>query len=273
MTNIPVTVAKVYNKLVGLRPWLDKAANIDSPHTYGEPQIQAAIPGILRRFERDTNITIMPTQYTTDIASLNSTVLGGQLSPYPVVEIDPGDYYEEMAREYFPIKLPKRPIRTVQLIEIKIGSQSIFKIPPEWYSVKKRAGHFSVLPVYGPALIAANTIAFAQLTMTFGPRGYMPNALHQHFIAGLPDGFETAYEFADLIYVLESYVALEVLKHIAELADAGLVGVSMGGGPSSESYNYSRFQSRKAELEADVKSFQNTWTEQEGGNTFLLGGV
>ena len=267
-----ISLAGIKGKLVGLDSWLAAAARQSVP--YDDQRIVSNIPAMLRKFERETTVQIRAVQVITRDDGTYTTTSGGVTTAangLPIKKEDAYTYYPDDASSYFITNLKTRPVQSVQRVRILFGGTQILGIPPEWYEVDINSGAFQILPVAGSLLFAQYSSSFALLQAGFSNRRFIPHVVHFDYVAGLPVGWETDYEYADLLRVLEEYCALAVLNDIAHLADAGLSGKSISGGGAGESYNYTRFMDRKAELAKSVQDFADTWKTQE--SPYMLGGL
>lgn len=254
----PVTVQGIKDRLVGLGPWLDAAANLPAPYAYTDAKIAGVIPAMVRDFERKSRIRTSLTQFSTNPSGAYPAT-----PAVPLVEEDPSDYYVDAAAAYFRVSLKNRPVQKLQRVAVYAGDQLIYEIPTNWLSLKKREGVLFTIPTYGSLMVNAGITAFAQLSVAFGSYDYIPNALHLDYVAGLPAGWETSDEYADVLRALQEYCAYAVLNDIAHLADAGLSAFSASGGGGGQSLSYTRFADRKAELLQSVTQFCDEIKEQE----------
>lgn len=266
---MPVTVQGVKDRLVGLGPWLDAASNLPAPYTYGDAAITALIPAMTRDFERKTRVRTSPALCSTNPYDAGAAATAASLG-IPLVEEDPYDYNGDMSSTYFRITLKQRPVQQVMRVALYIGATNVLSIPPAWLVLKKREGVLHTIPTMGALAINAGITAFAQLEMGFGVTDYLPSSLHVDYVAGLPTGWETIFEYADILRALTEHCALGVLNDVAHLADAGLSGLSASGGGTGQSLQYTRFSDRKQELESSVMAFVQQIKEQE---TPILFGV
>jgi hypothetical protein len=255
-----IEVTDVKSHLVGLGPWLDAAAQCK--FRYDDKVIATKkIPQVVRTLERETLFRINPIQV---VSSPDGTYDSGQsnYSTLPsgrMLLIEDGyTYRREMAQEYFTIQLRQWPATTVQRVRVVIGTSTVFTMPAIWYSLESKTATFSIQPVYGPLLISSLN-AFSALEFTFGAKDYLRNAIKVDYQAGLPVGWESLSEFADIYKWVCQAIALQILEDVSELADAGLISVSAGG----DTRTYSRFKDRKEELKAAVDNFRTTLQEQE----------
>lgn len=259
-----VTVEGIRGKLVGLDAWLAAAEQQVVPYDSG--RIRKNVPAMIRAFERKTNVQIRACQVITRDDGTYTNKVNGKSVPtngLPLKKEEAYTYYPDEARSYFITNLKTRPVQSIQRCRILFGNTRVLEIPPEWYEVDQQSGSFQILPVSGSLLFAEYSSSFALLQAGFSNRNFIPHVVHFDYIAGLETGWQDDDEFADLLRILESFCALSVLEDIAHLADAGLSGKSISGGGSGESYQYTRFLDRKAELQKAVDDFAETWKEQE----------
>ena len=268
----PVSLSGIKAKLVGLDSWLAAAAKQAVP--YDNARIIANIPAVLRKFERETTVQIRPCQVITRDDGTYTTTTNGITAAkngLPIKKEDAYTYNPATAYDYFITNLKTRPVQSLQRVRLLFGTTLILAIPEQWYELDMQSGVFQILPVQGSLIFAEYSSSFALLQAGFQNRNFIPHVVHFDYVAGLPAGWETDYEYADLLRVLEEYCALAVLNDIAHLADAGLSGKSISGGGAGESYNYTRFADRKAELTASVQEFKDLWKAQE--SPFMMGGA
>ena len=266
-----IQVTDVKQHLVGLGPWLSAAAQ--SQFAYDDNVIAGKAVQCTRDFERRTKFRVTPLQICS---SPDGTYDQGQ-QQYSLVNgstllIEDGyEYRRDMAQEYFTVQLRQWPAVKVQRVRVVIGSQTVFEMPTDWYSLEQKPGLFSIQPVYGPLLISSLN-AFSALEFTFGPKDYLRNCIKIDYLAGLtnlvPGGdWPSCSEWSDVYRCITQMTALQVLNDVAELADAGLASVSAGGDQRA----YTRFEKRKIELQQAIDSFIETLTWQE--TPFPLGFV
>ena len=260
-----LTVQGIRAKLVGLDAWLEAAERQAVP--YDSARIRKNIPAMVRRFERDTTVQVRACQVITrddGTYTVRDPITGKIVGAngLPVKKEEAYTYYPDSARDYFLTTLKTRPVQSVQRVRILFGQQQVLEIPRQWYEVDGQSGSFQILPVAGGLMYGAAGASFALLQAGFGNRAFIPHVVHFDYTAGLPVGWHDDDEYADLLRALESACALSVLEDIAHLADAGLSGKSISGGGSGESYQYTRFADRKAELKAAVDDYARLWKEQ-----------
>ena len=267
-----ISLAGIRSKLVGLDSWLSAAAKQSVP--YDDQRIVNNIPAVLRKFERETTVQIRGVQVITrDDGTYAQNVNGvvTALNGLPIKKEDAYTYYPDSAQSYFITNLKTRPVQSVQRVRISFGQTEILHVPSEWYEVDQMSGSFQIIPIGNHPFFGRYASSFALLQAGFSNQRFIPHVVHFDYVAGLPLGWESDYEYADLLRVLEEYCALAVLNDISHLADAGLSGKSISGGGAGESYNYTRFMDRKAELTQSVKDFSETWKVQE--SPYMLGGL
>lgn len=259
-----ITVEGIRGKLVGLDAWLAAAEQQVVP--YDTARIKKNIPAMIRRFERETTVQIRGCQVITRddgtyTATVNSKLVG--TNGLPIKKEEAYTYYPDQAYSYFITNLKTRPVQSVQRVRIMFGNTLVLALPDAWYEVDKQSGSFQILPVNGSLLFAEYSSSFALLQAGFGNKNFIPHVVHFDYVAGLETGWQDDDDYADLLRILESFCALSVLEDIAHLADAGLSGKSISGGGSGESYQYTRFMDRKAELQKSVDDFVALWKQQE----------
>jgi hypothetical protein len=265
-------------QIVGIGPWLTAAAALPSPQTYDDDNITTVIAKVIRKFEQETSFTINPVQIWTHVTRDNPNPYG-----LYVMREDPYDFNTPDSNEYFRIKLRHHPIYKMQRVRVMFGSLTVYTIPWEWYQIKERAGIFHVITQFGSLAVSSAAAAFALIVAGFGWKDYMSNALAVDYICGLPDAnagnlgagngpgdclnagmsWYDAPEWQALRLCIEKYAAAEMLKNIANLADAGLRAVSTSGAGASEALEYTRFADKIAELMNDVNEFKATLEDQE----------
>lgn len=268
----PVSLAGIRAKLVGLDSWLAAAARQEIP--YDNARIVKNIPAMLKMFERETTIQVRGCQVVTRDDGTYTKSVGGKLvgaNGLPYKKEEAYTYYPDNAYNYFLINLKTRPVQAVQRCRIMFKDTTVLEIPPAWYDVDSQSGQFSILPVQGSLLFAEYSSTFALLQAGFQNRTFIPHVVQFDYVAGLPNGWEEDDDHADLLRCLEEFCALSVLNDVAHLADAGLSGKSISGGGTGESYNYTRFADRKAELAQSVKDFVDIWKGQE--SPFMMAGL
>lgn len=276
----PISIQGVLRHLVGLDYWLNAAAT--SRARYDDAAILATVPAVLRRFERDTLVSLTPRQVITFNDGTYANVAlafgagGTATNGLRIKWEDAYPYYPKDAEEYLAVPLKTRPVWNVQRCRIMLGSRDILDLPPQWFVVDAHSGRFQIIPVSGTMYGSSLTAGYALLQMGFGSSQYVPHSLHFDYVAGLNGiltdpvtqavtygGWWADPDYSDLLRVVEEYVALQVLNDIAHVADAGLSGKSVSGGGSGESYSYTRFMDRKAELQKDIDAFTSTFGDQE----------
>jgi hypothetical protein len=271
----PISLAGIKAKLVGLDSWLAAAARQGTP--YDDTRIISNIPAVLRKFERETTVQLRATQvitrddgtYTQADPSNSGLVIAK--NSLPIYKEEAYTYYPASAFDYFMTNLKTRPVQQIQRVRILFGNTTVLAIPHEWYELDTQSGSFQILPVQGSLLFAEYSSSFALLQQGFQNRNFIPHVVHFDYVAGLPVGWETDYNNADLLRLLEEYCALSVLNDIAYLADAGITGKSISGGGAGESYQYDRFAQRKAELQKNVDDYKALWKEQNSP-VMMMGG-
>lgn len=269
----PVTVADVKTKLVGLDPWLCAAAQSDA--AYDDARIAREIPAMIRRYERETQFRVNQAQVvanpdgTYNNAGLTTNLAGDM----PLVVDAAYPYYRRLAmEEYLVTTLQHRPVQQVQRVRIMLSpTDSLLHLPAPWYRVDGRSGRLWIVPYQGSVLVTTNLIGLTILQAAFAGKDFLPNSIAIDYIAGLPSGWTSNPEWADLRRSLEEYCALAVLNDIGEMFDAGMLSKSISADGAGQSLNYDRFARRKQELQMSVERFQQTLQAQE--TPFLLGAV
>ena len=269
----PISYQGIISHLVGLDHWLENAGRSRSAYT--QASIEKMVPAAIRRFEAATHFRIGQAQVIT--SSDGSYTADGKTSSdpaypgTPVIKEGGYTFYREDARNFFRVVLKTKPVQVVQRLRIVYQGAQIFSVPRSWYSVDGNSGQFEIVPYYGAAFGLGVSQAFSVMQANLGCATYLPNALQFDYIAGLPAGvLNTASglveggwwddpEWAHLRDGLEKYLALEVLKDISQLADAGLTNVSTQG----DSRNYSRFMDRKKELSDDFEMFKRDFVDTQ----------
>lgn len=244
----PITVRDIMQHLVGLDAYLQDAAN--SKAQYDSAKIESLIPARIRDFERQCQVRINPVQCVVYPDGTYDGENGLDADGTREVIVDrPYDYYKTEAIEFFRITLRNRPVQQVQRCRLMWNTDdTIFTFPSDWLRWNDRAGTFHIMPYRGAALASGAALAYTQIGASFGYRDYVPGIICVDYIAGLPSGWETTREWADVKRAVEEYCAYGVLCDIGELYDAGLVNKSIGADGLSQSWSYDRFQRRKEEL-------------------------
>lgn len=266
--------ASVKQHLVGLGPWLDAAAALPAPYTYNDANIGEAITSASLRFQRETQFTVDPVQVWSYDDGTNPTATDPVTNaPYENLIIDePYDFYQEDACEYFRVRLKRRPVLQVQRLRVLYGapqlgqgqSQQLYDIPAPWINLKQRSGITYVIPTYGTlSLTSAATAGFAFLGAVMGNRNYLPNSVAVDYVAGLSSNWYDSYEWSDLRRCIEQCAAVQVLDDISDMADAGLLSVTVSGANTSETRQYDRFKPKKERLEKLIDRFKATLTDSE----------
>ena len=263
---LPVTYEGIVRHLTGLDHWLENAAR--SRSKFDREAILKTVPAMVRSFEAQSNFYVTQRQITTlDDGAYRDPATGLSFDPAwpgtPTVH-EPGyTYYRSDADEYFRLILKRRPVLAVQRLRLTYGQEVLFSFPHQWISLDNQSGQIEIIPAYGSASFGAFSAAFRYLGASVGSSGYLPNAIQVDYVCGLPapvlDPVSGAYyggwaddpEWAHLLDAMEKYCALRVLESIAQLPDAGMDTVSVAG----ETRNYTRFEKRKAELQAGWDRF------------------
>lgn len=260
----PIVISDILTHLVGLDKWLEAAKC--SVAAYTDAKIMSLIPAMLRRFERESNFTINQVQcYTANDGAYTNA--GGTLSldatPIKARKEDAYDYIQSDSREFFHIILRHRPVINFQRLRLSWnGHSDFFTAPTSWLQWDKYSGRVHLVPYTGAAYIQSAAITVG-LIGEFARRGYVPGVVHVDYQAGLPSGWQTDEDWADLKRVLGEFCALAVLNDISELYDAGIINKALSGEGMSQNISYERFTRRKQELSASVSTFQATLNEQE----------
>lgn len=261
-----LTVQGVKKRLVGLESWLRVAARPEIGYT--DSTIEAVISARVREFERITRFRINPVQVVTRRDGVYA-VEGERLDvtdTYEVVDEPAYHYHRPDALDYMHTTLKNKPVRQVQRVRIILGTQTI-DIPSQWYNLDGKSGKFYIVP-YNAGVISITGYTLAISVMR---SAYVPAVVHFDYIAGLPDNWRETSEWSDLTIHLEEFAALQVLYDISELYDAGTMHTAIQTTGIDQSLDYSRFASRKQELEAKVDKFHKTIMAQE--TNILLTGV
>lgn len=193
------------------------------------------------------------TAFTTQSFSVNSMEVLDEFG-YP--------YYSTNGTEFFNTTLRQKPLLSVQRLRLMYnGVQLIYTVPPNWYSIDKKSARFYVLPNAGAtSLMAAQAVL---LSYGIAMSDHLPNFLFFDYQAGLPTGWETSHEWSDILQVLSEYCANKVLEDIAHVVGPGVTGKNVSAAGLSQSLNYDRFQTRKAELIASTQKFIANLVSQE----------
>lgn len=259
-----ITIADVKSHLLGLETWLSRA---DECAGYDDARIAKNLVGRIREFERMIQFRVNAVQVVTEkdgtyveegaTRNLDDTLEVFQDSPMP--------YYSDDSIEFFKVRLREKPVQTVQRIRLKIASQTLMEIPPDWFVFDQNSGKVWLHPYSGSVSIQGTYIAFATIQLSFGNRRAVPALIHADYIAGLPDGWEELNEWQDLRIALEEWCAIQVLGDISELYDAGLLSKSVSGEGFQQTLNFSRFQKRIENLTNKVMRFADDFKAQTTG--------
>ena len=175
-------------------------------------------------------------------------------------------YYQECAGEFFRVTFRERPIRSVNRLRLiynggNLRSNTVYQIPPDWFSIDAKSGKFWMLPYYGQAAYTTASAALAVYSVLL--TDCLPNFLFFDYVAGLPDEWQYMAEWADVRLALSEYCALQVLNDISESVGAGIANKSLSVDGISQTLPYERFVRRKQELQASIQAFQLTLAAQE----------
>lgn len=255
---VTLAVADVKRHLIGLDQWF-RAAERATP-SYTEDDMAKDFPAWIRSFQRECEMRWDPVQVQNRYSSGDLPLTPG----LPIWTEDPYTYYTTQGQEFFVCTLRQRPVQTVQRARVLLSNtDTVFEIPSQWIRFEQKSGRFWVIPASGALTLLGTAAAFASVLITFGGKQYLPQALAFEYVAGLPTGWDTDPEWADFLVVLQQICALEVLKKIAQVMDAGRASKQVGAGGVSQSIQYTRFQDRKEELQAAIDRFKATAVPQE----------
>jgi len=251
---------------VGLDPWLTTAANLPTPYT--DDTIAAAIPNIIRRFERESQFRVNQVQFVTNADGTydgaNGLDITGSMFTY---REDPYPFWMMDAQEFFRITLRNRPVQQIQRMRLMWGPGSnIFVIDNSWIHLDMRAGRTWLIPITGSSIVNASAIAWSQLWSFMGYKAYVPNILCIDYVAGLPVNWWDANanpEWSDLWRALAEYVAAGILDDLCETFDPGLTGKSFNADGVNLSLQYDKLVRRRQELRASANSFMQTLKDTE----------
>ena len=250
-----VSVEGVKSRLAGLDSWLAAAATCEA--RYNDERIAADIPARIRQFERETQFRVNQVQVCTERDSSYASSGAVFEGRYPF-------YWEGLTREWLLMTLRCRPVQRIQRLQLYLGEQLMMVLPTQWLRFDGRTGRVWVIPVTGSPTTAA---VLTHLALFMPQWRALPDCVAIDYVAGLADGWESdpvlSVEWADLRVALENYCALQVLKDLAELYDAGLLSKSIGADGVSQGVQYSRFQQRIVQLENDLQVYKETLAHQE----------
>lgn len=268
-----VTVDGVKRRLPGLHGWLSAAAA--SPAKYDDTAIASVIRATGSEFTMRTDAHVSPLQIVMNPDGVYDGAGSEAVEQnYPVTEYNPLPYFQDDSESFFRVTLPLAPVRKVQRLRLMLGSQIVYNVPPEWFQVNKQTGEFHIIPAGRSASIASYAGAWqASAAMGSTQRRNVPAVCAFDFIAGLPDGWELSPTNAVLLLRLEEKAALQVLRDISELYDAGLVSASVSSFGNTQQLNYSRFKERKGELRATTEEFEDTYKTKKGAGPIMLSGL
>lgn len=272
----PIELGNVLSHLAGLGPWRAAAKAADPAYT--DVSMQRRIVQVLREFERTSQYRVNAVQVINHDDGRFTGTIGSLVSVdgLPVYRDSALPYYESDAEEFFAFTLKERPVQQLQRVRVMLQDQVIFEVPTQWLALDARSGKAWILPVSGPLLLSAATVAFAQLRVAFGAKDYLPVGINVDYIAGLPDGWNDEanpiwQEWSDLGMNIEKCCARAILSDVAHVFDPGIAGKSVNADGATQSLSYTRFEDRKKELDEAVAAFMETFKAQE--TPFLFGYV
>ena len=255
--SLPFNAADIKSHLVGLDNWLEAASR--SKANYDDRRIETAIPQMIRRFERDTQFRINPIQ-----VCMNDDGAFPAPTGFTKLVESPLAFYQSLGPEYLVTTLRARPVNLVQRIRVMLSpSETVVELPAEWYRWDTKAGRVWVVPSSGASVISSVTYAYSVLQFGMGSKDHLPNGLAIDYQAGLPVDWADSVEWSDLRYVLEQFCARRVLDDISHVYSPGQDSKNISADGLGLSRNYTRFQDRKAELDANIAEFKETFTAQE----------
>ena len=255
--NLPFTVNDVLSQhLSGLDNWIDASASSSVP--YDNTRMAADLPGFFRDFEMDIQTTILPVQIVQNDDGAITPASGVPKS----VEM-PHDYYSSGGGpDFLTTQLRRRPVRSIQRMRMMLNQQVILTIPAAWIRPDLRFGVVRIIPYASGATLGISGTGLALLQSTYGGLDHMPQAVAVDYEAGLPDGWDTSFEFSHVKVAARSFCARRILDGISHSLGAGRVSKSISADGLSQQVQYTRFTDLKNELDANHTRFKESWMAQ-----------
>ena len=249
----PITVNGVKTHLIGLRPWLDAAAD----EGYDDAQIRITIQDSIAEFQNESRLRIVPSQIVMEDSGVydgtnlitDTTGLDLTDAPLTVERYDRLPFYPDSASQWFRLELPANPVREIQSLQFFLGPNMIYDVPKGWIVFDRAEGTLHLLPFFGHLQSVMSAVG-ASIVLGAGSPSYgTPQALAVNYVAGLPNDWTKQPRWAYLRPGIEKWAALAVLEKISEVFDPGLSGSGVSAFGLGQQANYTRFQTRKQELE------------------------
>lgn len=248
-----VTLADLSPRLLGLGDFRAKAA----AEGYTDEVIQTrTIPAAIRAFERDTKFRCTPIRV---VCSDDGTYSSGVT--FTVVRKEPQPYNWHDAQFFMRFRAQEFPIRNVLRLRLTLNrNTSMLTLPQDWIQFDPMTGYVWIQPVSGAAFgQAAAGYAILQQHFGFGTNyplppqrpDITPAMIALDFDAGLPDGWGSDDQWADIHRAITCRAARMVLADLSQVFDAGLANKTVTAFGISQSSTQTRFADRIAALEAE----------------------
>jgi hypothetical protein len=246
----PIAVDGVKARLVGLEGWLRAAAACE--RRYDDTRIADTAADKLVDLQGRLRFQIVPLQ----VCMAPDGTYDNPADPEAEVDVrQPLAFQRDDAASYFRVTLPHRPVRRVQRLRLMLGTQVVYNVPTDWYSLDPDSGEFHLLPIQGTLQSVAGSWYAAAAISGFAAGRSLPAVCAFDYEAGLPDGWTRHARWRSLRRAAEEHAARGVLEDIAHLYDAGLMRRQISTYGLSQNFDYTRFSDRKQELAASVDAF------------------
>lgn len=250
-----LTIADINPRLIGLGDFRAKAR----AEGYDDSHIESSvIPEAVRSFERDTRFRCTPIRVVTAddgtySTGITDTVVRREMIPY---DWDASQFHMRFRAQEFPIR------RILRLRLMLNTNNQMMQFPDDWVQYEPVTGYVWLQPVTGAAF-GQSAAAYAILERSYAPSAntnypsmistprVTPAMIALDYDAGLPDGWATDQQWADIRRALTCRVARMVLADLSQVFDAGLVSKTVTAFGVSQSAQMTRFQDRIAQLQAE----------------------
>lgn len=248
-----LTVQDIMPRLIGLGQFRIAA----SAEGYDDAYINSSIvPQAIRAFENDAKFRVSPIRVVTDddgtfTTGYTGTVLHRDMQPYNYVQ----------SRFFLRFQALEWPIREVLRFRVELSrGHPIVTFPLDWVHFETRTGYVWIQPVTGHVTSAASATVAWNILENFrhGKFDSLPQSIALDYEAGLPDGWQSDPEWADVFRALTARAARMILSDWSQTFDAGITQKSITGLGINTSVQMTRFADRIAALAAEEREIVET---------------